>query len=290
MAEPTRNFSSEENGYSRKEVDDYFEETQKIIQELKTKNQKLYRDCVHFAKQLKSIQNSGILDENIQDLKQQNARYSLEIQNLQERISKLSYDAAPDPETEPISQKEPAERAHRHKTHRVLRGFLIFFLVIFILIAIISIAVTAIEHSDSQGFNIRGYYIDNDALPTVAKAGDIVFAEKEDLDDLTPGDVILVDVGSQRTLGILQKAVFSNGQTKYEVSMSKNTYAIVNQSQYLGTAKFRLPGMGDFVTWAVQNAALYYIILVLILALLILGLVMVPCVKKIQRENEGEEE
>lgn len=272
MAEPTRNFSSEENGYSRREVDESIDKVQAAIRNIEAQNQKLYQDCVHFARRLKNIQDSGILDENIAELKQQNAQYAREIQELQAQLSALSYE-----ETVP---EEPEENMPARKSHRVLRGFLIFFLVIFLLVGIFSIAFHAVEQSGSSKSPIRGYYIDNNALPSSAKAGDIMLVKREDPDELNPGDVILFDLGSQRTLGILQKAVHSDGQTKYEISMNGNTYAFVTPTQYLGTAKCRLPGMGNFVTWAVQNAAVYYLMLCLILALIILGLAMVPGKRK----------
>lgn len=60
------------------------------IAELKYSNQKLYKDCVTFAKKLKKIQVSGILDEDIDGLKNLNSQYEDEIAALKEQIVKLT--------------------------------------------------------------------------------------------------------------------------------------------------------------------------------------------------------
>ncbi len=60
------------------------------IADLKYTNQKLYKDCVTFAKKLKKIQVSGILDEDVDGLKDQNSRYAEEIAALKEQIVALT--------------------------------------------------------------------------------------------------------------------------------------------------------------------------------------------------------
>ena len=57
------------------------------IADLKYTNQKLYKDCVTFAKKLKKIQVSGILDEDVDGLKELNTQYAeetIETQNMRE--------------------------------------------------------------------------------------------------------------------------------------------------------------------------------------------------------------
>ena len=60
------------------------------IADLKYSNQKLYKDCVTFAKKLKKIQVSGILDEDVEGLKDLNSRYADEIASLKEQIVALT--------------------------------------------------------------------------------------------------------------------------------------------------------------------------------------------------------
>lgn len=60
------------------------------IADLKYTNQKLYKDCVTFAKKLKKIQVSGVLDEDIDGLKDLNSRYADEIAALKEQIVALT--------------------------------------------------------------------------------------------------------------------------------------------------------------------------------------------------------
>lgn len=60
------------------------------IADLKYSNQKLYKDCVTFAKKLKKIQVSGILDEDVEGLKDLNTRYADEIARLKEQIVALT--------------------------------------------------------------------------------------------------------------------------------------------------------------------------------------------------------
>ena len=60
------------------------------IADLKYTNQKLYKDCVTFAKKLKKIQVSGILDEDIDGLKDLNSQYAEEIAALKEQIVALT--------------------------------------------------------------------------------------------------------------------------------------------------------------------------------------------------------
>ena len=56
------------------------------IADLKYTNQKLYKDCVTFAKKLKKIQVSGILDEDVDGLKELNTQYAEEIAALKEQL------------------------------------------------------------------------------------------------------------------------------------------------------------------------------------------------------------
>ncbi|MBQ1314002.1 MAG: hypothetical protein IIY48_05520, partial [Clostridia bacterium] len=60
------------------------------IADLKYTNQKLYKDCVTFAKKLKKIQVSGILDEDVNGLKELNTQYAEEIAALKEQIVALT--------------------------------------------------------------------------------------------------------------------------------------------------------------------------------------------------------
>lgn len=60
------------------------------IADLKYSNQKLYKDCVTFAKKLKKIQLSGVLDEDIDGLKELNTQYAEEIAALKEQIVALT--------------------------------------------------------------------------------------------------------------------------------------------------------------------------------------------------------
>ena len=60
------------------------------IADLKYTNQKLYKDCVTFAKKLKKIQVSGILDEDVDGLKDLNSQYAAEIAALKEQIVALT--------------------------------------------------------------------------------------------------------------------------------------------------------------------------------------------------------
>ena len=60
------------------------------IADLKYTNQKLYKDCVTFAKKLKKIQVSGILDEDVDGLKELNSQYADEIAALKEQIVALT--------------------------------------------------------------------------------------------------------------------------------------------------------------------------------------------------------
>ena len=60
------------------------------IADLKYTNQKLYKDCVTFAKKLKKIQVSGILDEDVDGLKELNTQYAEEIAALKEQIVALT--------------------------------------------------------------------------------------------------------------------------------------------------------------------------------------------------------
>lgn len=60
------------------------------VADLKYTNQKLYKDCVAFAKKLKNIQSSGILDTDVDSLKELNSRYANEIASLKEEVVALT--------------------------------------------------------------------------------------------------------------------------------------------------------------------------------------------------------
>ena len=65
-------FRTVSNGYERSAVDSYVRNLNEENAYLKAKNEKLHKDCVSFAKRLKKIQQSGVLDANVEDLKLEN--------------------------------------------------------------------------------------------------------------------------------------------------------------------------------------------------------------------------
>ena len=67
------------------------------IADLKYTNQKLYKDCVTFAKKLKKIQVSGILDEDVDGLKELNSQSADEIAALKEQIVRENNAGRPQP-------------------------------------------------------------------------------------------------------------------------------------------------------------------------------------------------
>ena len=91
------------------------------IADLKYTNQKLYKDCVTFAKKLKKIQVSGILDEDVDGLKELNTQYAEEIAALKEQIVALTIENQNGgcPEGDPRGHRG---RAPRHPGTRRLCG------------------------------------------------------------------------------------------------------------------------------------------------------------------------
>ncbi|MBQ1545559.1 MAG: hypothetical protein IIZ60_07355 [Clostridia bacterium] len=83
-------FRTVSNGYERSAVDSYVRNLNEENAYLKAKNEKLHKDCVSFAKRLKKIQQSGVLDANVEDLKLENEQYLDEIVRLQEQVARLS--------------------------------------------------------------------------------------------------------------------------------------------------------------------------------------------------------
>ncbi len=80
------------------------------IADLKYTNQKLYKDCVTFAKKLKTIQVSGILEEDIDGLKNQNSQYAAEIAALKEQVVALTVENQNMREAaRPVVEPEPVE-------------------------------------------------------------------------------------------------------------------------------------------------------------------------------------
>ena len=78
------------------------------IADLKYTNQKLYKDCVTFAKKLKKIQVSGILDEDVDGLKELNTQYAEEIAADIEDELPIVLEPAAEPEEEELFADEIA--------------------------------------------------------------------------------------------------------------------------------------------------------------------------------------
>ena len=86
MSEPRQNVSD----VNAADLDSYIHQLEEENNLLKTQNQKLHRDCVSFAKRLKKIQNSGILDVDVESLQRESSEYQLEIARLRHEIDELN--------------------------------------------------------------------------------------------------------------------------------------------------------------------------------------------------------
>lgn len=308
MDENKKKFSSSAEGYDKEEVDTYFRGVQEQFQKISEENKKLYTDCVSFAKRLKKIQDSGILSEDVPELKRQNEQYRQEIAELKNQIYDLSAKVPaeePQPETEkaesPIESKKldsldfqdvpaakPAPRKKPKKSHSVLRGFIIFFLVIFLLVGIISIVSSAIGHSknpNSSFFGVRAYTITNNNMESIASNNDVVFVTRKDFNEMKTGYVILA-TPHDRSLAKVEAVKKDKGETVLRVSGDDNKTYSVKQDEYLGYAKYRVEGFGSFVNWVARNIITYYLILAIIIALFILLLAIIPGKKKEKAPNK----
>lgn len=313
MEENKNSFSAAADGYNKEEVDAYFRKVQEQFQKLSAENKKLHKDCVHFAKQLKKIQKSGILDVDVPELKRQNAQYRTEIANLQKQL-KSQPSPAPASEVKPVEPEEekeepgyfntPSEPAPQpaapkpggavffddepeetaepapkgRKSHRVLRGFLIFFLVVFLILGVISIVAGAIGHSKNPRtsfFGTRAYTIHNNNMKSIADDNDIVFVKNDDYGSLKTGTVIIASP-KDRSLAKIDDTV--NGTLI--VSGDNGQEYTVTPNQYLGVAKYKVENLGSFVKWSANNAVIYFLILAVIVCLLILLIAVIPSGKK----------
>lgn len=317
MEDNKNSFSASGEGYNKEEVDAYFHQVRKQFEKLSAENKKLHRDCVNFARQLKKIQDSGVLDEDVPELKRQNAQYRKEIASLQNQLNAAPsapqaepveavqaddedrgyFNTPSEPATqpeqdktggavffddEPVSQDiEKAPRPKKKKSHKVLRGFMIFFLVVFIILGIISVVSAAIGHSKNPNttfFGTRAYTVHNNNMATIADNGDIVFVKKDNYNNLKTGTVI-VAVPKDRSLA----KVDDKEKGSLIVSGDNGKEYTVTPNQYLGVAKYKVENIGSFVKWAVNNAVIYFLVLCVIIAILILIIAVIPSGKKNQK-------
>ncbi len=316
MDDNKNSFSASGDGYNKEEVDAYFLEVRKQFEKLSAENKKLHRDCVHFAKQLKKIQDSGVLNEDVPELKRQNAQYRQEIASLQKQLQAVPPVSQPesveavksddedhgyfntpsepepqseqtktggavffDDEPEPASEKKVKNsKPKKRKSHRVLRGFMIFFLVIFIIIGVISVVSAAIGHSKNPNttfFGTRAYTVHNNNMSDIADSKSIVFVKRDSYDTLKTGTIIVATPKDRSLAKVDDKA-----KGNLIVSGNNGKEYTVTPNQYLGVAKYKVENIGSFVKWAASNAVIYFLVLCVIIAVLILIIAIIPSGKK----------
>ncbi len=107
MDEKNTMFSADGQSYNKEEVDAYFLKMKEEFDKLSSENQKLYKDCVSFARRLKKVQESGALDTDIAALKNENAQYRKKILALQEELEQIKASADSKDAAESASASAP---------------------------------------------------------------------------------------------------------------------------------------------------------------------------------------
>ena len=260
-------------------------------EQLKAKNEKLYKDCVSFAKKIKSSENNANrieeLEAEVTSLKDELSRlastdrrveYGSDYDDEFEEVSSFSEPAyAPEPEPqyvpEPQYEEEEYDDGERPipKNHTVykksplrtfVRVFLWIFLVISLLIGIISLFTYLFSTTFSE-YGIANYRFatvtNSNMAPSVTK-DHVILIKYSDFNGIELGAPV-VTTKDTRSVAALKSVDVIDGENIATVSDRKGDYTI-NEDQFLGQVKLAIPYVGRVVQYACQNSYIYLAIVV----------------------------
>lgn len=266
------------------------------IAALEEENAKLRKDNVRFAKRIKKAEaaESDIeaLKQEVEALKSKPAVASytkrsmadetpdseMSLKDLAPRVEVAEYDEE-DEEEIPYIQK-PVK-----KVWKVIKGIVLFLLIVVLLIAAVSgtSGILAKFYPSKTIGGYRFYSVVNESMYQENNGNsismtDVVLVKNDDISTADVDDVILQTV-SGRSFSTVKEINTVGSETVLTVSDYTGTYE-VDETNYLGIAKSKLPYLGTVVQYASAHPYNYYGYLLAAALILIALLLLLPTSKK----------
>ncbi|MBQ0014423.1 MAG: hypothetical protein KBS82_03770 [Oscillospiraceae bacterium] len=271
-------------------MDDSLKELEALLEEnkkLKAKNEKLYKDCVSFAKKIKANEDAtskvAELESEIDNLKAEIARLAsterpleyVEPDPVVEQVEEETIDFNADPieaetveeplfeervNTEPAPYVEGEDVVPKNHTTYKKSGFRTFIRaivwVIFILSLIVSLC-SGVAYAFSttyDGYAVGGYRfasVFNNLLSPDITTDDVVLVKYTDFDGIELGSSVMTTKDT-RSFAKIKSLDRVNGVNIATVEDNRGEYT-VNENQFYGPVKFKIPYAGRVVQYACAN-------------------------------------
>ena len=270
------------------EIIDELEALREENAKLRAKNDKLYKDCVSFAKRIKASENNADrieeLEAEIADLKDELAKFA-----STDRAAEYGYRdeapsypepaytaedfapavAAPAPEPEyyeDFSDEDVIPKNHTVYKKSPIRTFIRVFLWIFLILSLLLGIVSLVSYLFSTSFsdyaiaNYRFATVYNSNLsPTITK-DHVILIKYSDFNGIELGSPV-VTTKDTRSVALLKSVDVIDGNNIATVSDKKGEYT-VNEDQFVGQVKLAIPYAGYIARYACQNSYIYLAIVV----------------------------
>ena len=276
---------------------------------LKKKNDKLYKDCVSFAKKIKAFESVEI---ELNELKEENEELKSEIARLSsterpEEYSEPEYSYEPDyevPEVEAPSFSAayiPEEHQQlvndapvydpvditdsiptNHSTHKFspflafIRTILWIIFVLSMIVGLIS-AVAFIFSTNYKDYTVAGYRFAKVQTTTMSPDIDtdsVMLIKYQGFDDI-PLDSLVVTTKNSRSIAKLKGIDLINGEHVATVEDRYETYT-VTEKQFIGRVMFTIPYIGVIVEYACAYQYNYLAICVSAILVSLALLLLIP--------------
>lgn len=272
-------------------------------EKLKTRNAKLYRDCVSFAKKIKANENSEV---KIKELEQKIESLNNEIALLRDSDNTVNTPAAPVIETQNVFESDSAlsdtfdgvayspeavesydpDTAKNHKVKTKKSGFRIFirtilwiFFIIALLISLTS-GVTYLFSTTYKDYAIAGYRfatVTNNAMSPQVDRYSVILIKYQNFDGI-PLDSLVVTTKDGRSVGKITALNVAGGTSEATIKDKNGSYNIT-ENQFVGKVAFKIPYIGKVVQYASANPYNYLAIVVSSDLVLLALLLLIPAKK-----------
>ena len=257
---------------------------------LKTRNAKLYKDCVSFAKKIKENERS---DSRVAELEAEVAELKAAL-SREASTERLPEYVAPESQQQPEEflfgpgtippepEYEEGAIPKNHSTHKKspFRTFIRTVLWILLIIALIVGITSGVAYLFSNNFKdyaIAGYRfatVTNNAMAPSINSDSVILIKYGTFEGI-PIESKVLTTKNGRSVAKLKGIDVINGENIATVEDNHGTYS-VNEKQFYGKVVFSIPYLGQVVDYACANQYYYLAIVVGSNLLLIALLVLIP--------------
>lgn len=282
-------------------------------EKLRTRNAKLYRDCVSFAKKIKANEDSSV---RIRELEKKIESLNAELAELRQSAAEVPFPPVPIIETEDtfvFEDSEPSEvpdgvtyapekvvafdpdTAKNHKVEAKSSGFRIFirtllwfFFIISLIISLIS-GVTYLFSTTYHDYSIAGYRfasVRNGAMSPQVDRDSVVLVKYQGFDGI-PLDSLVLTTKDGRSVGKITALNVAGGKSEATIKDKNGSYN-VTEKQFIGKVVFKIPYIGKVLQYASANPY-NYLAIVVSADLVFLALLLLIPAKKSKNPKFGKD-